>query len=139
MACLHVIQKKTDQPKCFDEIFLSGLSPIIQGCALTAPGRLRRLTFGFGRVRKISWSPGRALWLIVFLADKAAKYFNMLVVKVYQTSQKMFFFSYETIVTHVTAGGCTNFDSYSKYSIKFGTRSLAFLGYSFKKELLLLL
>ena len=62
-----------------------------QGCALTAPGRLRRLTFGFGRVRKINWSPGRALWLIVFLADKAAKYFNMLVVTVYQTSQKMFF------------------------------------------------
>ena len=62
-----------------------------QGCALTAPGRLRRLTFGFGRVRKITWSPGRALWLIVFLADKAAKHFNMLVVTVYQISQKMFF------------------------------------------------
>ena len=62
-----------------------------QGCALTAPGRLRRLTFGFGRVRKITWSPGRALWLIVFLADKAANYFNMLVVTVYQTSQEMFY------------------------------------------------
>ena len=35
----------------------------MQGCALTAPGRLRRLTFGFGRVRKTTRSPGRALWL----------------------------------------------------------------------------
>ena len=51
-----------------------------QGCALTAPGRLRRLTFGSGRVRKTTRSPGWALWLIVFLADKAAKNFNMLVV-----------------------------------------------------------
>ena len=62
-----------------------------QGCALTAPGRLRRLTFGFGRVKKTTRSPGRALWLIVFLADKAAKNFNMLVVIVYETSQKIFF------------------------------------------------
>ena len=57
--------------------------------SLTAPGRLRRLTFGFGRVRKIS-EKNKALWLIVFLADKAAKNFNMLVVTVYETSQKMF-------------------------------------------------
>ena len=64
---------------------------IRQGCALTAPGRLRRLIFGFGRVRKTTRSPGWALWLIVFLADKAAKNFNMLVVTVYETSQKMFF------------------------------------------------
>ena len=56
-----------------------------------APGRLRRLTFGFGRVRKTTRSPGRALRLIVFLADKAAQNFNMLVVTVYKTSQKMFF------------------------------------------------
>ena len=62
-----------------------------------APGRLRRLTFGFGRMRKITRSPGRALWLVVFLADKAAKNFNMLVVIVYETSQKMFFSSYETV------------------------------------------
>ena len=62
-----------------------------QGCALTAPGRLRRLTFGFGRVRKITRSPGRALWLIVFLADKVAKNFNMLVFTVYETSKKKFF------------------------------------------------
>ena len=62
-----------------------------QGCALTAPGRLRRLTFGFGRVRKTTRSPGRALWLIVLLADKAGKNFNMLVVTVYETSEKMFF------------------------------------------------
>ena len=52
----------------------------VQGCALTAPGCLRRLTFGFGRVRKITQ-------LIVFLhvADKVAKNFNMLVVTVYET------------------------------------------------------
>ena len=62
-----------------------------QDCALTAPGCLRRLTFGFGQVRKITRSPGRALWLIVFLADKAAKNFNILVVTVHETSQKMFF------------------------------------------------
>ena len=80
-----------------------------QGCALTAPGRLRRLTFGFGRVRKTTRSPGWALWLIVFLADKAAKNFNMLVGIVYKTSQKMFFSSYETVslrpfhvILHVT-------------------------------------
>ena len=63
----------------------------IQGCAPTAPGRLRRLTFGFGRVKKVTRSPGRALILIVFLADKEPKKFNMLVVIVYETSQKMFF------------------------------------------------
>ena len=62
-----------------------------QGCALTAPGRLRRLTFGFGRVRNTTRSPGRALWLIVFLADKATRNFNMLVVTVCENSQKMFF------------------------------------------------
>ena len=56
-----------------------------------APGRLRRLTFGFGRVRKTTRLLGRALWLIAFLADKVAKNFNMLVVTVYETSQKMFF------------------------------------------------
>ena len=33
------------------KIALLGTSRILQGCALTAPGRLRRLTFGFGRVR----------------------------------------------------------------------------------------
>ena len=60
----------------------------IQGCALTAPGRLRRLTFGFGRVKKVTRSPGRALILIVFLADKEPKKFNMLVVIVYETSHK---------------------------------------------------
>ena len=76
----------------------------IQGCALTALGRLRRLTFGFGRMRKITRSPGRALWLVVFLADKAAKNFNMLVVTVYETSQKMFFLRTKQLfkVSHVT-------------------------------------
>ena len=64
---------------------------LLVGCAVTAPGRLRRLTFGFGRVKKVIRSPGRALILIVFLADKEAKKFNMLVVIVYETSQKMFF------------------------------------------------
>ena len=53
----------------------SSLTSKTQGCALTEPRRLRRLTFGFGQVRKITQSPSRALWLIVFLADKAAKNF----------------------------------------------------------------
>ena len=44
-----------------------------------------------GRTNIFTHSPGRALWLIVFLADKAAKNFNLLVVTVYETSQKMFF------------------------------------------------
>ena len=68
---------------------------------LTAPGRLRRLTFGFGRMRKITRSPSRALWLVVFLADKAAKNFNMLVVTVYE---KCFFFVRNSRfkVSHVT-------------------------------------
>ena len=34
---------------------------VSQGCALTAPGRQRRLTFGFGRLKKNCRSPGRAL------------------------------------------------------------------------------
>ena len=45
----------------------------------------------FRRVRKITLLPSRALRLIVFLADKAAKIINMLVITVYETSQKMFF------------------------------------------------
>ena len=36
-----------------------------QGCALTAPGRLRRLTFSFARLKKSSRSPGRALLLLM--------------------------------------------------------------------------
>ena len=32
-----------------------------QGCALTAPGRLRRLTFGLGRLKKKSGRPSRRL------------------------------------------------------------------------------
>ena len=32
-----------------------------QGCALTAPGRLRRLTFGLGRLKKKSSRPSRCL------------------------------------------------------------------------------
>ena len=75
----------------------SKISYLGQGCALTAPGRLRRLTFGFGQVKKVTRSPGRALILTVFLVDKEAKKFNMLVVIVYETSKKMFFSSYETI------------------------------------------
>ena len=71
---------------------------VIQGSALTKPGHLRRLTFGFGQVRKFTWSPGQALWLIVFLADKEAKYFNMLVVTLYKTSQKMFFLCMKQLV-----------------------------------------
>ena len=34
----------------------------------------------------------------------------------------------------MTAGGRTNFDSFSKSSFKFGTWSLAFLGNSFKQR-----
>ena len=69
------------------------------------PVRLRRLTFGLRQVRKITRPPGWALWLIVFLADKAAKNFNMLVVTVYETSQKMFFFRWKQLfqrLSHVT-------------------------------------
>ena len=77
---------------------LQCITNAIQGSALTTPGHLRRLTFGFGKVRKFPWSPGQALWLIVFLADKAAKYFNMLVVTVYKTSQKMFFLHMKQLV-----------------------------------------
>ena len=32
-----------------------------QGCALTAPGRLRRLTFGLGRLKKKSGRPSGRL------------------------------------------------------------------------------
>ena len=50
-----------------------------QGCALTAPGRLRRLTFSFGRLKKSSRSPGRALLLLVQCSVKRAEKFNILV------------------------------------------------------------
>ena len=65
----------------FSCFYLKVLIYVTQGCALTAPGR----------VRKTTRSPGRALWLIVFLADKATINFSMLVVTVYENSQKMFF------------------------------------------------
>ena len=50
-----------------------------QGCALTAPGRLRRLTFSFGRLKKSSRSPGQALLLLVQCSVKRAEKFNVLV------------------------------------------------------------
>ena len=50
-----------------------------QGCGLTAPGRLRRLTFSFGRLKKSSRSPGRALLLLVQCSVKRAEKFNILV------------------------------------------------------------
>ena len=40
---------------------------------------------------QITRSPSRALWLIVFLEDRAAKNNNMPVATVYKTSQKMLF------------------------------------------------
>ena len=49
-----------------------------QGCALTAPGRLRRLTFSFGRLKKSSRSPGRALLLLVECSVKRAEKFNLI-------------------------------------------------------------
>ena len=36
---------------------LSGIIVSLQGCALAAPGRLRRLTFGLGRLKKKSGRP----------------------------------------------------------------------------------
>ena len=36
-------------------------APVTEGCALTAPGRLRRLTFGLGRLKKKSGRPSRRL------------------------------------------------------------------------------
>ena len=104
-------------------------------------------------MRKITRSPGRALWLVVFLADKAAQNFNMLVVTVYETSQKMFFLRTKQSVQSFTCNIIRNFARYGrqpyefrffpraiialvlsqKNSIKFGTWSLAFLGYSFKR------
>ena len=50
-----------------------------QGCALTAPGRLRRLTFSFERLKKSSRSPGQALLLLVQCSVKRAEKFNVLV------------------------------------------------------------
>ena len=51
-----------------------------QGCALTAPSRLRRLTFSFGRLKKSSRSPGQALLLLVQCSVKRAEKFNVLLV-----------------------------------------------------------
>ena len=50
-----------------------------QGCALTAPGRLRRLTFSFERLKKSSRSPSQALLLLVQCSVKRAEKFNVLV------------------------------------------------------------
>ena len=36
----------------------------IQGCALTGPGRPRRLTFGLERPKIYSWSPGQEGWFL---------------------------------------------------------------------------
>ena len=44
-----------------------------QGCALTAPGHLRRLTFGLGRLKIFSWSPGRATGWCWFLDLQSKK------------------------------------------------------------------
>ena len=49
-----------------------------QGCALTAPGRLRRLTFGLGRLKILSWSPGRATGWCWFLDLQSKKKKKML-------------------------------------------------------------
>ena len=51
----------------------------LKGCALTAPGRLRRLTFSFGRLKKSSRSPGRALLLLMQCSVKQEEKFNILV------------------------------------------------------------
>ena len=40
----------------------------LQGCSLTAPGRLRRPTFGLGRLKERDWSPGRAPSSLAFLS-----------------------------------------------------------------------
>ena len=50
---------------------------IFQGCALTAPGRLRRLTFGLG-LKIFSWSPGRATGWCWFLDLQSKKKKKML-------------------------------------------------------------
>ena len=52
---------------------------MLQGCALTAPGRLRRLTFSFGRLKKSSRSPGRALLLLMQCSVKQEEKFNIVV------------------------------------------------------------
>ena len=50
-----------------------------QGCALMTSGRLRRLTFSFGRLKKSSRLPGQALLLLVQCSVKQAEKFNVLV------------------------------------------------------------
>ena len=57
----------------------NGFRSVMQGCALTAPGRLRRLTFSFGRLKKSSRSPGQALLLLVQCSVKRAEKFDILV------------------------------------------------------------
>ena len=55
------------------------LNYCVQGCALMAPGRLRRLTFSFGRLKKSSRSPGWALLLLMQCSVKQEEKFNILV------------------------------------------------------------
>ena len=40
----------------------------------------------------------------------------------------------QSVTLHLTFGGCTDFNSFSKNSIKFGTWSLAFIGSCLKKK-----
>ena len=46
----------------------------LQGCTLTAPSRLRRPTFGLGRLKERDWSPGRAPSSLVFLSALPGTY-----------------------------------------------------------------
>ena len=78
----------TKMRQVFSNCFRSHTSPInhlitqnchMQGCALTAPGCLRRLTFSFGQLKKSSQSPGRALLLLMQCSVNRAEKFNILV------------------------------------------------------------
>ena len=62
----------------------------MQGCALTAPGRLRRLTFGLGRPKIYSWSPGRATCWCWFLVLQSISKKKMLFNRVRVDIQRSF-------------------------------------------------
>ena len=85
------------------------LSP--QGCALTAPGRLRRLTFGLGRPKIYSWSPGRAIcwcWFLVLQSIRKKKMlFNRVCVDIQRSFQVNSRVTYSSTLIMTS---CTVFD-----------------------------
>ena len=86
------------------------MSPVLippQGCALTAPGHPRQLTFSFTQVKKDSRSLGQALSLLVQCLVKQAKNFWCWLVESEFTKLHRKCFLYETNKRALMSKGCS--------------------------------